>query len=90
MLFREGGVGIDKTKQVTLSVYAISSLTISQIQSVIKNVTSAESFRDRNHVTSKTVTIRDDQTDEKDSVPDFQCFTKNILAQYLPPEAITK
>ena len=44
-------VGIDKTKQVTLSsVYAISSLTISQIQSVIKNVTSAEALDDCNHV----------------------------------------
>src|ERR1043166_535560 len=42
MLFGEGGGGIDKIKQVTFSVYDISSLTINQIQSVIKNVTSAE------------------------------------------------
>ena len=62
MLFGEGGVGIDKIKQVTFSVYDISSLTINQIQSVIKNVTSAERTPDvpnPNHVTS--VTNRDDQ-----------------------------
>ncbi|CAB5384182.1 unnamed protein product [Rhizophagus irregularis] len=62
MLFGEGGVGIDKIKQVTFSVYDISSLTINQIQSVIKNVTSAGrtlEVPNRNHVTS--VTNRDDQ-----------------------------
>jgi hypothetical protein len=45
MLFGEGGVGIDKIKQVTFSVYEISSLTINQIQSVIKNVTSAGRYQ---------------------------------------------
>ncbi|RGB39846.1 hypothetical protein C1646_445593 [Rhizophagus diaphanus] len=62
MLFGEGGVGIDKIKQVTFSAYDISSLTINQIQSVIKNVTSAErtpEVPNTNHVSS--VTIRDDQ-----------------------------
>ncbi|CAG8744283.1 22839_t:CDS:2 [Cetraspora pellucida] len=42
MLFGENGVGIDKIKQVTYSIYAISTLTNSQIQNVIKNVTSAK------------------------------------------------
>ena len=60
MLFGKGGVGIDKIKQVTFSVYDISSLTINQIQSVIKNVTSAERTPNPNHVTS-SVTNRDDQ-----------------------------
>src|SRR5581483_2851046 len=41
MLFGKGGVGVDKIKQVTFSVYEILSLTINQIQSVIKNVTLA-------------------------------------------------
>jgi len=62
MLFGKGRVGIDKIKQITFSVYDISSLTINQIQSVIKNVTSAERTPDvpnPNHVTS--VTNRDDQ-----------------------------
>ncbi|PKK59322.1 hypothetical protein RhiirC2_762806 [Rhizophagus irregularis] len=60
MLFGKGGVGIDKIKQVTFSVYDISSLTINQIQSVVKNVTSAERIPNPNHVTS-SVTNRDDQ-----------------------------
>ncbi|RIA79130.1 hypothetical protein C1645_746113 [Glomus cerebriforme] len=62
MLFGEGGVGIDKIKQVTFSVYDISSLNINQIQSVIKNVTLAErtpEVPNTNHVTS--VMNRDDQ-----------------------------
>ncbi|CAG8573083.1 12133_t:CDS:10, partial [Cetraspora pellucida] len=62
MLFGEGGVGIDKVKQVTFSIYNISSLTINQIQSVIKNVTLAGRILEVpncNYVTS--VTNRDDQ-----------------------------
>jgi hypothetical protein len=41
MLFGKGKVGVDKIKQVTFSIYKISSLTINQIQSVIRNVISA-------------------------------------------------
>ncbi|CAG8565816.1 4590_t:CDS:2 [Ambispora gerdemannii] len=40
MLFGKDGVGIEKIKQVSYSIYAISSLTNSQIQNVIKNITS--------------------------------------------------
>ncbi|CAG8444748.1 7425_t:CDS:2 [Acaulospora colombiana] len=42
MLFGKDGVGINKIKQVAYNIYAISSLTNSQIQNVIKNVTSVE------------------------------------------------
>jgi hypothetical protein len=62
MLFGEGGVGIDKIKQVTFSVYEISSLTINQIQSVIKNVTSAgrtPEVPNRNQVTSALPMVTD-------------------------------
>ena len=41
MLFGKDGVGIEKIKQVSYSIYAISSLTNSQIQNVINNITSA-------------------------------------------------
>ncbi|RGB33756.1 concanavalin A-like lectin/glucanase domain-containing protein [Rhizophagus diaphanus] len=57
MLFEEGGVEIDKIKQVTFNIYNILSLTINQIQSVIKNVTSAgriPEIPNCNHVTSIT------------------------------------
>ncbi len=96
MLFGEGGVGIDKIKQVTFSVYDISSLTINQIQSVIKNVTSAPEVPNRNHVTS--VTNCDDQinaplisaeiTTSHPQIPmtnptyDRSYFRKKILDQY--------
>ncbi|CAB5367195.1 unnamed protein product [Rhizophagus irregularis] len=62
MLFGEGGVGVDKIKQVTFSVYEISSLTINQIQSVIKNVTSAgrtPEVPNRNQVTSALHMVTD-------------------------------
>ncbi|RHZ55606.1 hypothetical protein Glove_413g22 [Diversispora epigaea] len=79
MLFGKDGVGIEKIKQVTYSIYAISSLTNSQIQNVIKNVTSVkpllETATNHNHVISKTVTKRDDQTNAKVSIS-----TKSISA----------
>ncbi|PKC55311.1 hypothetical protein RhiirA1_542569 [Rhizophagus irregularis] len=62
MLFGEGGVGVDKIKQVTFSVYEISSLTINQIQSVIKNVTSAgrtPEVPNRNQMTSALPIVTD-------------------------------
>jgi hypothetical protein len=37
MLFGKDGIGLDKIKKVIHSVYAISSLTNSQIQNFIKN-----------------------------------------------------
>jgi hypothetical protein len=86
MLFGEGGVGIDKIKQVTFSVYDISSLTINQIQSVIKNVTSAGRTPEvpkRNHVTS--VTNRDDQINvsaEVTTTYDRSYFRNKTLDQY--------
>ncbi|GES88851.1 hypothetical protein GLOIN_2v1695250 [Rhizophagus clarus] len=81
MLFGEGGLGIDKVKKVTLSVYAISSLTISQIQSIIKNVTSVELSPDCNHVTS--VTNRDDQTNTTEARShDRSYFRNKTLDQY--------
>ncbi|CAG8595672.1 1476_t:CDS:2 [Paraglomus occultum] len=58
MLFGEKGVGIDKIKQVTYSIFAISRLTNNQIQNIIKNVTSVEPLLE-------TDTQRDDQTDAK-------------------------
>ena len=86
MLFGEGGVGIDKIIQVTFSVYDISSLTINQIQSVIKNVTSAGRTPEvpkRNHVTS--VTNRDDQINvsaEVTTTYDRSYFRNKTLDQY--------
>ncbi|CAB4399910.1 unnamed protein product [Rhizophagus irregularis] len=62
MLFGEGGVKVNKIKQVTFSVYEISSLTINQIQSVIKNVTSAgrtPEVPNRNQVTSALPMVTD-------------------------------
>ena len=38
MLFGKNGIGLDKIKKVIYSVYAISSLTNSQIQNIIKNL----------------------------------------------------
>jgi len=86
VLFGEGGVGIDKIKQVTFSLYDISSLTINQIQSVIKNVTSAGRTPEvpkRNHVTS--VTNRDDQINvsaEVTTTYDRSYFCNKTLDQY--------
>ena len=86
MLFGEGGVGIDKIIQVTFSVYDISSLTINQIQSVIKNVTSAGRTPEvpkRNHVTS--VTNRDDQINvsaEVTTTYDRSYFRNKTLDRY--------
>lgn len=62
MLFGENGVGIDKIKQVTYSIYAISTLTNSQIQNVIKNVTSAKPL-------SETSMNRENQTSAEISIP---------------------
>ncbi|RHZ86728.1 hypothetical protein Glove_46g14 [Diversispora epigaea] len=55
MLFGKDGVGKDKIRQVSYSTNAISSLTNSQIQNVIKNVTSAKPLLE-------TITNSDDQT----------------------------
>ena len=55
MLFEKGRVRIDKIKQVTFSVYDISSLLLS----VIKNVTLAPEVPNCNYVTS--VMNRDNQ-----------------------------
>ncbi|RIA86071.1 hypothetical protein C1645_829835 [Glomus cerebriforme] len=56
------GVGIDKIKQVTFSIYGILSLIINQIQSIIKNVTSAGSIlKVPNHNYETSITNRDNQ-----------------------------
>jgi len=86
MLFGEGGVGIDKIKQVTFSVYDISNLIINQIQSVIKNVTSAgrtPEVPNCNHVTF--ITNRDDQINvsaEVTTTYDHSYFRNKTLDQY--------
>ncbi|CAG8713328.1 10940_t:CDS:2, partial [Racocetra persica] len=49
MLFGENGVGIDKIKQVTYSIYAISTLTNSQIQNVIKECNFSKTFIRNQH-----------------------------------------
>ncbi|CAG8597034.1 8092_t:CDS:1 [Ambispora gerdemannii] len=80
MLFGKNGVGIEKIKQVTYSIYAISSLTNSQIQNVIKNVTSVEPLLiNHNHVISKTVTKCDDQTNAKISVSSNNILPENKM-----------
>ncbi|GES98558.1 hypothetical protein GLOIN_2v1778212 [Rhizophagus clarus] len=82
MLFGEGGVGIDKIKKVTFSVYDILSLTINQIQSVIKNVTLAGrtlEVPNRNHVTS--ITNCDDQINVT-TIYDRTYFCNKTLDQY--------
>ncbi|RHZ69620.1 hypothetical protein Glove_281g10 [Diversispora epigaea] len=88
MLFGKDEVGIEKIKQVTYSIYAISSLTNSQIQNVIKNVTSVEPLLEtatnNNHVISKTVTKRDDQTNAKVSVSSIPPTLKPITEKALP------
>ncbi|CAG8681590.1 24934_t:CDS:1 [Cetraspora pellucida] len=72
MLFGKNGVGIDKIKRVTYSIYAISSLTNIQIQNVIKKVTSVEPLRE-------TVTKNDDQTKAKVSVSSNNILPENKI-----------
>src|SRR5690242_9623399 len=69
-LFGEKGVGIDKIKLVTCSASDISRLTNAQIQNIINYV------NDLAHVTSKTVTIGNDQTSNSSDSK-----TKNILPE---------
>src|SRR4051794_22507956 len=63
MLFGEKGVGIDRIKLVTCSASDISRLTNIQIQNIIDYVNDKTvTNNDQSHVTSKTVTIGNDQS----------------------------
>src|SRR3954451_2469848 len=63
MLFGEKGVGIDRIKLVTCSASDISRLTNTQIQNIIDYVNDKTvTNNDQSHVTSKTVTIGNDQS----------------------------
>ena len=68
MLFGEKGVGIDRIKLVTCSASDISRLTNTQIQNIIDYVNDKTvTNNDQSHVTSKTVTIGNDQSHDLSS-----------------------
>ncbi|RIB17909.1 hypothetical protein C2G38_2186052 [Gigaspora rosea] len=84
-LYKKYGVGveIEKIKQLPTVYMPFQALLIVKIQNVIKNVTSVESLLEtttnHNHVISKTVTKRDDQTKAKVSVSSNNILPENKI-----------